>query len=109
MSSSDNTINSSGTNRSKVNDSTLEKEDKSGVPQFDPSKLGTSKPDLSEKIVNLIESTKVQSMRESGKEYIDIDIEHLEQGKFYHVLYRGDDYGIEKLPDGEIAFYEVID
>ena len=109
MSSSGNTINSSGTNRSKVNSNTSEKENRNGEPQFDPSKLGTSKPDLSEKMVNLIDSTKVQSIRESGKEYIDIDIEHLEQGKFYHVSYRGDDYGIEKLSDGEIAFYEVID
>jgi hypothetical protein len=109
MSSSDNTINSSGANRSKVNSNISERENKSGEPRFDPSKLGTSKPDLSEKMVNLIDSNKVQSIKESGKEYIDIDIEHLEQGKFYHVLYHGDDYGIEKLPDGEIAFYEVID
>jgi predicted small secreted protein len=59
--------------------------------------------------VNLIESPKVQSIRESGKEYIDIDIEHLQEEKFYYVVYHGDTYGIEKLSDGQIVVYEVIE
>ena len=48
-------------------------------------------------------------MKEEGKDYIDIDIEHLEEGIYYYVEYQGGAYGIEKLSDGQIAFYEVVD
>jgi hypothetical protein len=57
----------------------------------------------------LVNSSKVHVMKEAGKDYIDIDIEHLDVGKYYRVEYQGILYGIEKQDDGQIAFYEVID
>jgi hypothetical protein len=48
-------------------------------------------------------------MKEAGKDYIDIDIDHLDVGKYYRVEYQGVLYGIEKQDDGQIAFYEVMD
>ena len=65
--------------------------------------------DNSEKIVNMVDSSKVQVMGENGKDLIDVDIENLDEGKFYRVSYQGDVYGIEKLDDGQLVFYEVID
>lgn len=65
--------------------------------------------DNSEKIVNMVHSSKVQVMSENGKDLIDVDIENLDEGKFYRVSYQGDVYGIEKLDDGQLVFYEVID
>lgn len=107
MSSSSNTANDNIDSKGNIN--IVEKEDTIDRLKIDSSKLATSKLDPSEKIVNLIDSPKVQSIRESGKEYIDIDIKSLEEGKFYQVIYHGDTYCIEKLSDGQIAFYEVID
>ena len=65
--------------------------------------------DDSEKMVNLVDSSKVQVMSENGKYLIDVDIENLDEGKYYRVDYQGDVYGIEKLDDGQLVFYEVID
>jgi hypothetical protein len=65
--------------------------------------------DNSEKIVNMVDSPKVQVMSENGKDLINVDIENLDEGKFYRVSYQGDVYGIEKLDDGQLVFYEVID
>jgi predicted small secreted protein len=65
--------------------------------------------DDSEKIVNLVDSSKVQVMSENGKYLIDVDIENLDEGKYYRVDYQGDVYGIEKLDDGQLVFYEVMD
>ena len=48
-------------------------------------------------------------MKEAGKDYIDIDIENIKEGKFYRIIYHGDTYCIEKLKDGQIAFYEVVE
>ncbi len=79
------------------------------VSQSNSTKLGNAEIDTSEKVVDLIDSPKVHVIQEAGKDYMDIDIEHLDEGKFYHVVYHGDVYGIEKLADGQIAFYEVID
>jgi hypothetical protein len=79
------------------------------IQSTDIDKLGTSSIDVSEKIVHLTESPKVQVMKEEGKDYIDIDIEHLEEGIYYYVEYQSGAYGIEKLSDGQIAFYEVVD
>ncbi|HXS59465.1 MAG TPA: hypothetical protein VN703_01470 [Candidatus Sulfopaludibacter sp.] len=73
------------------------------------NKLGSSEIDTKEKIVDLVNSPKVHVMKEAGKDYIDIDIEHLDVGKYYRVEYQGILYGIEKQGDGQIAFYEVID
>jgi predicted small secreted protein len=65
--------------------------------------------DDSEKMVNLVDSSKVQVMSENGKYLIDVDIEKLDEGKYYRVDYQGDVYGIEKLDDGQLVFYEVMD
>jgi hypothetical protein len=65
--------------------------------------------DDSEKMVNLVDSSKVQVMSENGKYLIDVDIDNLDEGKYYRVDYQGDVYGIEKLDDGQLVFYEVMD
>ncbi len=65
--------------------------------------------DNSEKIANMVNSSKVQLMGENGKGLIDEDIENLDGGKFYRVDCQGDVYGIEKLDGGQLVFYEAID
>ena len=79
------------------------------ISKLNPTKLGTSEMDFSEKTVDLIDSPKVHIMKEAGKDYIDIDIENIKEGKFYRIIYHGDTYCIEKLKDGQIAFYEVVE
>lgn len=65
--------------------------------------------DTSEKTVDLVNSPEVQIMKEGEKDFIDIDFENLEKGKFYRVEYEGDVYGVEKQDDGKIAYYEVVE
>ena len=48
-------------------------------------------------------------MKEKEKDFIDIDFKRLEEQKFYRVEYEGDVYAVEKLADGKIAFYEVVE
>ena len=62
-----------------------------------------------EKKVDLINSPEVQVMKEKEKDFIDIDLKNLDEGKFYRVEYEGDVYAVEKLPDGKIVFYEVVE
>ena len=64
---------------------------------------------MSEKKTNLINSSEVQILTEKGKDFIDIDINRLEEGKFYRVEYEGDVYAVEKSTDGKIDFYEVVE
>ena len=64
---------------------------------------------MSEKKVNLVNSSEVQVMKANGKDLIDIDVNRLEQQKFYRVEYDGDVYAIEKTVDGKISFYEVVE
>ena len=64
---------------------------------------------MSEKKVDLVNSSEVQVMKEKGRDFIDIDVNRLEEQKFYRVEYEGDVYAIEKLIDGKIVFYEVIE
>ena len=79
-------------------------------PQSDTDTVGNNQSiDNSEKTVNLVDSSKVQVVSENGKDLIDVDIEQLDTGKFYRVDYQGDVYGIEKLDDGQLVFYEVMD
>jgi hypothetical protein len=79
-------------------------------PQSDTDTVGNNQSiDNSEKTVNLVDSSKVQVVSENGKDLIDVDIEQLDTGKFYRVDYQGDAYGIEKLDDGQLVFYEVMD
>ncbi len=64
---------------------------------------------MSEKNVDLVNSSEVQVMKEKGRDFIDIDVNYLEEQKFYRVEYEGDVYAIEKLTNGKIVFYEVIE
>jgi hypothetical protein len=64
---------------------------------------------VSEKKVDLVNSSEVQVMKEEGKDFIDIDVNRLEEQKFYRVEYEGDVYAVEKLADGKIVFYEVVE
>ncbi len=64
---------------------------------------------MSEKKVDLVNSSEVQVMKEKEKDFIDINVNRLEEGKFYRVEYEGDVYAVEKLIDGKIAFYEVVE
>jgi hypothetical protein len=64
---------------------------------------------MSEKKVDLVNSSEVQVMKEKGRDFIDIDVNRLEEQKFYRVEYEGDVYAIEKLSDGKIVFYEVVE
>ncbi len=70
---------------------------------------GSSGTDTSKKTVDLINSLEVQVMKEEdGNDFIDVDFENLDEGKFYRVEYQGDVYSIEKLANGNMAFYEVV-
>ena len=95
-------------NNNKLDGKMSEMNIEKSFSEFNPTKLGTAEMDSTEKTVDLIESPKVHVMKEAGKDYIDIDIEHIEEGKFYRIIYHGDTYCIEKLKDGQIAFYEVV-
>ena len=64
---------------------------------------------MSEKKVDLVNSSEVKVMKEKERDFIDIDVNRLEEQKFYRVEYEGDVYAIEKLTNGKIVFYEVIE
>ncbi|HKO41475.1 MAG TPA: hypothetical protein VJU85_09465 [Nitrososphaeraceae archaeon] len=64
---------------------------------------------MSEKKVDLVNSSEVQVMKEKGRDFIDIDVNSLEEQKFYRVEYEGDVYAVEKLTNGKIVFYEVVE
>ena len=64
---------------------------------------------MSEKKADLVNSSEVQVMKEKGRDFIDIDVNRLEVQKFYRVEYEGDVYAIEKLTNGKIVFYEVVE
>jgi hypothetical protein len=65
--------------------------------------------DTSEKIVDLVNEPEVQIMKEGEKDFINVEIRNLQEGKFYRVEYEGDVYGIEKHNDGKIILYEVVE
>ncbi len=65
--------------------------------------------DTSEKIVDLVNEPEVQIMKEGEKDFINVEIKNLQEGKFYRVEYEGDVYGIEKQDDGKIVLYEVVE
>jgi hypothetical protein len=64
---------------------------------------------MSEKKAELVNSSEVQVMKEKERDFINIDVQVLEEQKFYRVEYEGDLYAVEKLEDGKIVFYEVIE
>jgi hypothetical protein len=94
-------------NDSSSNSRILENQNNPDRNSTNMNKLDNSLIHVSEKIVHLTGSPKVQVMKEGWKDYSDI--EHLEEGIYYYVEYQGGDYGIEKLSDGQVAFYEVVD
>lgn len=65
--------------------------------------------DTSEKIVDLVNEHEVKIMKEGEKDFIDVEIKNLQEGKFYRVEYEGDVYGIEKQDDGKLVLYEVVE
>ena len=64
---------------------------------------------MSEKKADLVNSSEVQVMKEKERDFINIDVQGLEEQEFYRVEYEGDVYAVEKLEDGKIVFYEVIE
>ena len=64
---------------------------------------------MTEKKVDLVNSPEVQVMKEKEKDFIDIDVNRLEKGKYYRVEYEGDVYAVEKSTDDKIVFYEVVE
>jgi hypothetical protein len=64
---------------------------------------------MSEKKVDFVNSSEVQVMKEKEKDFIDIDVQRLEEGKYYRVEYEGDVYAVEKSTDDKIIFYEVVE
>jgi hypothetical protein len=48
-------------------------------------------------------------MKEGEKDFINVEIRNLQEGKSYRVEYEGDVYGIEKQDDGKIILYEVVE
>lgn len=76
----------------------------SNVGSVDNINMGSS-----EKIAELVLSSKVKVMTSGVKDFIDVDIKNLDEGKVYHIEYQDNIYGVEKLSDGKITFYEVID
>jgi hypothetical protein len=64
---------------------------------------------MSEKKADLVNSSEVQVMKEKERDFINIDVHGLEEQEFYRVEYEGDLYAVEKLEDGKIVFYEVIE
>jgi alpha-galactosidase len=65
--------------------------------------------DTSEKIVDLVNEPEVQILKEGEKDFINVEIKNLQEGKFYRVEYEGDVYSMEKQDDGKIVLYEVIE
>jgi hypothetical protein len=61
------------------------------------------------KIAELMHTSKVRVMKEGIKDFIDVDVENIDEGQVYGVEYQGDVYGIEKLSDGKIVLYEAVD
>ena len=64
---------------------------------------------MSDKKVDLVNSSEVQIMKEKEKDFSDIDVNRLEKGKYYRVEYEGDVYAVEKSADDKIVFYEVVE
>ena len=64
---------------------------------------------MSEKKADLVNSSEVKVMKEKGMDFIDIEVNRLEEQKFYRVEYEGDVYAVEKSADGKIVFYEVVE
>ena len=79
------------------------------MPPSNTGSVDNMKTDSSEKIAELVHSSKVKVMTSGAKDFIDVDIKNLDEGKIYHIEYQDNAYGVEKLADGKITIYEVVD
>ena len=79
------------------------------IPPSNTGSVDNIKMDSSEKSAELVLSPKVKVMTSGGKDFIDVEVKLLDEGKVYRVEYQDNVYGVEKLSDGKIAFYEVVD
>lgn len=65
--------------------------------------------DTSEKTVDLVNESAVQILKEGQTDFINVEINKLQEGKFYRVEYEGDVYSIEKQGSDKIVLYEVVE
>ena len=79
------------------------------IPQHNIGGVDDLNMDSSEKISELELSSKVKVMTSGVKDFIDVDIKNLDEGKVYHIEYRDNVYGVEKQSDGKITIYEAVD
>lgn len=79
------------------------------IPPSNTGSVDSMNMGSSEKIAELILSPKVKVMTSGVKDIIDVEVKNLDEGIVYHVEYQNNVYGVEKLSDGKIAFYEVVD
>ena len=79
------------------------------IPQSNTGSVDNMKMDSSEKMAELVPSPKVQVMTSGAKDIIDVEVKTLDEGIVYRIEYQDSVYGVEKLSDGKIAFYEVVD
>ena len=91
-----------------INESEGEENVKS-IPTPNTDDMGNKEMGGSEKFAELMHTSKVRVMKEGLKDFIDVDIENIDEGQVYGVEYQGNVYGIEKLPDGKIVLYEAVD
>jgi len=79
------------------------------MPQSNTDSVDNTNMGISEKMAQLAHSSKVKVMTSGVKDFIDVDIQNLDEGTIYHIEYQDNTYGVEKLSDGKITFYEVVD
>ena len=87
----------------------LGEENAKTIPPSNTGSVDNMSMGSSEKIAELVLSPKVKVMTVGVKDFIDVDIKNLDEGKIYHIEYQDNVYGVEKLSDGKITFYEVVD
>jgi hypothetical protein len=79
------------------------------MPPSNTGSVDNTNMGSSEKMAELVHSPKVKVMTSGVKDFIDVDIKNLDEGKVYHIEYQDNAYGVEKLSDGKITIYEVVD
>ena len=79
------------------------------IPPSNTGSLDNKNMGSSEKIAELVLSSKVKVMTSGAKDFIDVEVKNLDEGKVYRIEYQDNVYGVEKLSDGKITIYEVVD
>jgi hypothetical protein len=92
-----------------MSDNELGEENVKTIPPSNTGSVDRLNMDSSEKIAELVHSSIVKVMTSGAKDFIDVDIENLDEGEVYRIEYQDNVYGVEKLSDGKITFYEVVD